>query len=68
MVKATENGEFQFREQPSSIANDDYHQVIMELIEKHPEFKAGKVWKISYIIFSEKDIRKSILGFRWQAM
>ena len=51
MVKATENGEFQFREQPSSIANDDYHQVIMELIEKHPEFKAGKVWKISFMIY-----------------
>ena len=68
MAKATKNWEFQFREQPLTIANDDHYQVILELIEKHPEFKAGKVWKISYIIFSEKDIRKSILGFRWQAM
>ena len=57
MVKATENGEFQFREQPSSIANDDHYQVIMELIEKHPEFKAGKVWKTLYITFGEKEIK-----------
>ena len=46
MAKATKNGEFQFREQPLTIANDDHYQVILELIEKHPEFKAGKVWHI----------------------
>ena len=43
MAKATKNWEFQFREQPLTIANDDHYQVILELIEKHPEFKAGKV-------------------------
>ena len=41
-------------------ANDDHYQVIMELIEKHPEFKAGKVWKISYITFSEKRLENTI--------
>ena len=43
MAKATENGELQIREQPLIFANDDHYQVILELIEKHPEFKAGKV-------------------------
>ena len=51
MAKATKNWEFQFREQPLTIANDDHYQVILELIEKHPEFKAGKVWKISFMIY-----------------
>ena len=46
MATAIETGEFQFREQPLNIANNDHYQVIMELIEKHPEFKAGKVWHI----------------------
>ena len=33
----------------------EFHQVIMELIEKHPEFKAGKVMmiKIAIMLFDD---------------